>query len=175
MLITIFAKKRPSSVNSGFGRLQLISSAYFSLTHRANDGQKTMGVIALILLTQGVITKFEVPYYVIIMAALAISLGTFFGGWRIVKTMAVKITQLKPYQGFAAETGGATVLAVLAWLGIPASTTHAISGAIMGAGAVKRVSAVRWGVGRRIVWAWIITIPASAAVAAVVTLIIKAL
>jgi len=175
LLITIFAKKRPSSVNSGFGRLQLISSAYFSLTHGANDGQKTMGVIALILLTQGVITKFEVPYYVIIMAALAISLGTFFGGWRIVKTMAVKITQLKPYQGFAAETGGATVLAVLAWLGIPASTTHAISGAIMGAGAVKRVSAVRWGVGRRIVWAWIITIPASAAVAAVVTLIIKAL
>jgi PiT family inorganic phosphate transporter len=175
LLLTIFAKKRPSSVNSGFGRLQLISSAYFSLTHGANDGQKTMGVIALILLTQGVITKFEVPYYVIIMAALAISLGTFFGGWRIVKTMAVKITQLKPYQGFAAETGGATILAVLAWLGIPASTTHAISGSIMGAGAVKRVSAVRWGVGRRIVWAWIITIPASAAVAAVVTLIIKAL
>jgi PiT family inorganic phosphate transporter len=175
LLITIFAKKRPSSVNSAFGRLQLISSAYFSLTHGANDGQKTMGVIALILLTQGVITKFEVPYYVIIMAALAISLGTFFGGWRIVKTMAVKITQLKPYQGFAAETGGATILAVLAWLGIPASTTHAISGAIMGAGAVKRVSAVRWGIGRRIVWAWIITIPASAAVAAVATLIIKAL
>jgi PiT family inorganic phosphate transporter len=175
LLLTIFAKKRPSSVNSGFGRLQLISSAYFSLTHGANDGQKTMGIIALILLTQGVITKFEVPYYVIIMAALAISLGTFFGGWRIVKTMAVKITQLKPYQGFAAETGGATVLAVLAWLGIPASTTHAISGSIMGAGAVKRVSAVRWGVGRRIVWAWIITIPASAAVAAIITLIIKAL
>jgi PiT family inorganic phosphate transporter len=175
LLLTIFAKKRPSSVNSGFGRLQLISSAYFSLTHGANDGQKTMGIIALILLTQGVITKFEVPYYVIIMAALAISLGTFFGGWRIVKTMAVKITQLKPYQGFAAETGGATVLAVLAWLGVPASTTHAISGAIMGAGAVKRVSAVRWGVGKRIVWAWIITIPASATVAAVVTLIINAL
>jgi len=175
LLITIFAKKRPSSVNSGFGRLQLVSSAYFSLTHGANDGQKTMGVIALILLTQGVITEFEIPYYVIIMAALAISLGTFFGGWRIVKTMAVKITQLKPYQGFAAETGGATVLAVLAWLGVPASTTHAISGAIMGAGAVKRVSAVRWGVGRRIVWAWIITIPASAAVAAIATLIIKAL
>jgi PiT family inorganic phosphate transporter len=175
LLITIFAKKRPSLVNSAFGRLQLISSAYFSLTHGANDGQKTMGIIALILLTQGVITKFEVPYYVIIMAALAISLGTFFGGWRIVKTMAVKITQLKPYQGFAAETGGATILAVLAWLGIPASTTHAISGAIMGAGAVKRVSAVRWGVGKRIVWAWIITIPASAAVAYVATLIINAL
>ncbi|HMK33331.1 MAG TPA: inorganic phosphate transporter [Nitrosopumilaceae archaeon] len=175
LLITAFAKRNPSSVNSVFGRLQLVSSTYFSLTHGANDGQKTMGVIALILLTQGVITKFEIPYYVIIMAALAISLGTFFGGWRIVKTMAVKITQLKPYQGFAAETGGATILAVLAWLGIPASTTHAISGAIMGAGAVKRVSAVRWGIGRRIVWAWIITIPASAAVAYVSTLIIQAI
>src|SRR5438445_8467162 len=175
LLITAFAKRRPSAVNSVFGRLQIISSTYFSLTHGANDGQKTMGVIALILLTQGVITKFEVPYYVIIMAALAISLGTFFGGWRIVKTMAVRITQLKPYQGFAAETGGATILAILAWLGIPASTTHAISGAIMGAGAVKRISAVRWGIGRRIVWAWIITIPASAAVSYVVTLFIKAL
>jgi len=173
LLITVFAKRNPSSVNSVFGRLQLVSSTYFSLTHGANDGQKTMGIIALILLTQGVITKFEIPYYVIIMAAIAISVGTFFGGWRIVKTMAVKITQLKPYQGFAAETGGATILAILAWLGIPASTTHAISGAIMGVGAVKRVSAVRWGIGKRIVWAWIITIPASAAIAAVITLIIK--
>jgi PiT family inorganic phosphate transporter len=174
LIITFFAKKRPAKVNSVFGRLQLISSTYFSLTHGANDGQKTMGIIALILLTEGVITSFEVPYYVIIMAALAISLGTFLGGWRIVKTMAVKITQLKPYQGFAAETGGASILATLAWLGIPASTTHAISGAIMGAGAVKRMSAVRWGIGKRIVWAWIITIPASAAVAYVSTLIIHA-
>ena len=174
LIIAFFAKKRPARVNSVFGRLQLISSTYFSLTHGANDGQKTMGIIALILLTEGVITSFEVPYYVIIIAALAISLGTFFGGWRIVKTMAVKITQLKPYQGFAAETGGASILAALAWLGIPASTTHAISGAIMGAGAVKRMSAVRWGIGKRIVWAWIITIPASVAVAYVSTLIIHA-
>ena len=174
LIITIFAKKRPAKVNSVFGKLQLISSTYFSLTHGANDGQKTMGIIALILLTEGIITSFEVPYYVIIMAALAISLGTFFGGWRIVKTMAVKITQLKPYQGFAAETGGASILAILAWLGIPASTTHAISGAIMGSGAVKRISAVRWGIGKRIVWAWIITIPASAAVAYASTLIIHA-
>jgi len=172
VLITIFAKRRPSTVNSVFGRLQLVSSTYFSLTHGANDGQKTMGIIALILLTEGIITSFEVPFFVILIAAIAISLGTFFGGWRIVKTMAVKITQLKPYQGFAAETGGASILAVLAHLGVPASTTHAISGAIMGAGAVKRVSAVRWGIGKRIVWAWIITIPASAAVAFVSTLII---
>jgi len=172
LIITIFAKRKPRIVNSVFGRLQIISSTYFSLTHGANDGQKTMGIIALILLTEGIITSFEIPFYVILMAALAISIGTFFGGWRIVKTMALKITQLKPYQGFAAETGGASILAVLAWLGIPASTTHAISGAIMGAGAVKRMSAVRWGIGKRIIWAWVITIPASAAVAYVSTLII---
>src|SRR3970282_2144506 len=150
LLITIFAKRKPIQVNSIFGKLQLVSSTYFSLTHGENDGQKTMGI-----------------------SALAISLGTFFGGWRIVKTMAVKITQLKPYQGFAAETGGATVLAVLAWAGIPASTTHAISGAIMGAGSVRRMSAVRWGIGKRIVWAWIITIPASAAVGYAITILIK--
>lgn len=173
LLITIFAKRRPATVNSVFGKLQLVSSTYFSLTHGANDGQKTMGIIALILLTEGMITSFEIPFYVILIAALAISLGTFFGGWRIVKTMAVKITQLKPYQGFAAETGGASILAVLAWLGIPASTTHAISGAIMGAGAVKRVSAVRWGIGKRIVWAWIITIPASAAISYLSIIIIE--
>ncbi len=164
-IITAFAKKHPTKVNSVFGKLQLVSSTYFSLTHGANDGQKTMGVIALILLSEGVITKFDIPFYVIIISAAAIGLGTFFGGWRIVKTMAVKITQLKPYQGFSAETGGATILAILAWSGVPASTTHGISGAIMGAGAVRRLSAVRWGIGKRIVWAWVITIPASAGVA----------
>jgi len=173
LIITIFAKRKPIQVNSIFGRLQLVSSTYFSLTHGANDGQKTMGIIALILLIEGATTQFEISFYVILMAALAISLGTFFGGWRIVKTMAVRITQLKPYQGFAAETGGATVLAGLAWAGIPASTTHAISGAIMGAGSVRRMSAVRWGIGKRIVWAWIITIPASAAVGYVITILIK--
>ena len=173
LLITVFAKRKPIQVNSIFGKLQLVSSTYFSLTHGANDGQKTMGIIALILLIEGVTPQFEISFYVILIAALAISLGTFFGGWRIVKTMAVKITQLKPYQGFAAETGGATVLAGLAWAGIPASTTHAISGAIMGAGSVRRMSAVRWGIGKRIVWAWIITIPASAAVGYVITILIK--
>ena len=173
LIMGIFAKAKPHAINSAFGKLQLVSSAYFSLTHGANDGQKTMGIIALILLTQGVITKFQIPYYVIIMAAVAMSLGTFFGGWRIVKTMALKITQLRPYQGFAAETGAATILASLAWLGIPASTTHAISGSIMGVGAVRRMSAVRWGIGKRIVWAWIITIPASAAVSFVIMLFIK--
>ncbi|HIH68284.1 MAG TPA: inorganic phosphate transporter [Candidatus Nitrosotenuis sp.] len=173
LIITAFAKKRPGRVNSIFGRLQLVSSTYFSLTHGANDGQKTMGVIALILLSQGLITKFEIPFYVIIMAAAAIGLGTFFGGWRIIKTMAVKITQLKPYQGFAAETGGATILAILAHAGIPASTTHGISGSIMGAGSVRRLTAVRWGIGKKIVWAWIITIPASAAMSYAVMWVIK--
>jgi inorganic phosphate transporter, PiT family len=175
LIMKIFAKRKPSTVNSVFGKLQLVSSTYFSLTHGANDGQKTMGVIALILLTQGVITKFEIPAYVIIMAATAMSLGTFFGGWRIIKTMALRITNLRPYQGFSAETGAATLLATLAWAGIPASTTHAISGGIMGVGAVRRLSAVRWGVGKRIVWAWIITIPASASVSFVITLIINGL
>jgi PiT family inorganic phosphate transporter len=173
LLITIFAKRKPSQVNSAFGKLQLVSSTYFSLTHGANDGQKTMGIIALILLIAGYSSQFEVSFFVILVSAIAISLGTFFGGWRIVKTMAVRITQLKPYQGFAAETGGATVLAGLAWAGIPASTTHAISGAIMGAGAVRRMSAVRWGIGKRIVWAWIITIPASAAVGYAITIMIQ--
>jgi len=173
LLLTIFAKRKPIQVNSIFGKLQLVSATYFSLTHGANDGQKTMGIIALILLIEGATRQFEIPFYVILISALAISLGTFFGGWRIVKTMAVKITQLKPYQGFAAETGGATVLAGLAWAGIPASTTHAISGAIMGAGSVRRMSAVRWGIGKRIVWAWIITIPASAAVGYAITILIK--
>ncbi|MCE9617341.1 MAG: inorganic phosphate transporter [Nitrosarchaeum sp.] len=173
VILRVFANKKPLKVNSIFGKLQLVSSTYFSLTHGANDGQKTMGIIALILLTEGVITTFDVPFYVILMAALAISLGTFFGGWRIIKTMAVKITQLKPYQGFAAETSGATILAALAHAGIPASTTHAISGAIMGAGAVRRISAVRWGIGKRIVWAWVITIPASAGVSYLAMLLIK--
>ncbi len=173
LIIRTLANKKPGNVNSVFGKLQIVSSIYFSLTHGANDGQKTMGIIALILLTEGMITTFEVPFYVILMAALAISLGTFFGGWRIVKTMAVKITQLKPYQGFAAETSGATILAFLAHAGIPASTTHAISGSIMGAGSVRRLSAVRWGIGKRILWAWIITIPASAGVSYLTMLVIQ--
>ena len=173
LIVKIFAKKKPAHVNSIFGKLQLVSATYFSLTHGANDGQKTMGIIALILLTEGVITSFEVPFYVVLIAAIAISLGTFFGGWRIVKTMGTRITQLKPYQGFAAETSGATILAILAHVGIPASTTHAISGSIMGAGAVRRISAVRWGIGKRIVWAWIITIPASAGISYLFMFLIK--
>jgi PiT family inorganic phosphate transporter len=162
-------------VNRIFGRLQIGSSIFFSLTHGANDGQKTMGVITALLIAGGFLDSesFIVPLWVILAAASAIALGTFFGGWRIVKTMAFKLTSLVPYQGFCAETGGGVILTSMAWLGIPVSTTHAIAGAIMGVGATKRLSAVRWGVGKRIVYAWIITIPASAAVAALVLILIE--
>ena len=170
-----FRNQTASRVNRIFGRLQVFSSIFFSLTHGANDGQKTMGVITALLIAGGMLdsASFVVPYEVILAAASAIALGTFFGGWRIVKTMAFKLTSLRPYQGFCAETGGGVILTSMAWLGIPVSTTHAIAGAIMGVGATKRLSAVRWGVGKRIVYAWIITIPASAAVAALVSIIMK--
>jgi PiT family inorganic phosphate transporter len=149
-------------VNKTFGRLQIISSAWFALTHGANDGQKTMGIIVLILFSAGLIPELEMPIWVIFAAATAMSLGTFFGGYKVIKTLGVKITRLKPYQGFAAETGGGLMLAIFATLGIPASTTHVITGSIMGAGSVRRRRAVRWNVGKQIVFAWIITIPGSA-------------
>lgn len=170
-----FRNQTASHVNKIFGRLQVFSSIFFSLTHGANDGQKTMGVITALLIAGGLLDSksFAVPIEVVLAAAFAIALGTFFGGWRIVKTMAFKLTNLRPYQGFCAETGGGVILTSMAWLGIPVSTTHAIAGAIMGVGATKRLSAVRWGVGKRIVYAWIITIPASAAIAALVLISIK--
>jgi len=175
IIMYLFRRYTASYVNKIFGRLQICSSIFFSLTHGANDGQKTMGVITALLISGGMLdsTSFSVPTEVIFASAIAIALGTFFGGWRIVKTMAFKLTSLRPYQGFCAETGGGVILTSMAWLGIPVSTTHAIAGAIMGVGATKRLSAVRWGVGKRIVYAWIITIPASAAVAAVVLGIMK--
>jgi PiT family inorganic phosphate transporter len=170
-----FRNQTASHVNKIFGRLQVFSSIFFSLTHGANDGQKTMGVITALLIAGGLLDSksFAVPIEVVLAAAFAIALGTFFGGWRIVKTMAFKLTNLRPYQGFCAETGGGVILTSMAWLGIPVSTTHAIAGAIMGVGATKRLSAVRWGVGKRIVYAWIITIPASAAIAALVLISIR--
>ena len=170
LLVYFLKRKKPRSINKVFGKLQICSSIFFSLTHGANDGQKTMGVITALLIAGGFLesTEFVVPIWVILSAAIAIGLGTFFGGWRIVKTMAFKLTDLKPYQGFCAETAGGVILAAMAWLGIPVSTTQAISGAIMGVGATRRLSAVRWGVGKRIIYAWIITIPASAAIAALV-------
>src|ERR687894_461388 len=165
---------KPNLVNGVFGRLQIGSSIFFSLTHGANDGQKTMGVITALLIAGGFLDSesFVVPVWVILGSAAAIAVGTFLGGWRIVKTMAFRLTQLRPYQGFCAETGGGAILTSMAWLGIPVSTTHAISGGIMGAGATKRLSAVRWGVGKRLIYAWIITIPASAGIASVVLILI---
>ena len=175
IIMYLFRRYTASYVNKIFGRLQICSSIFFSLTHGANDGQKTMGVITALLISGGMLdsTSFSVPIEVILASAIAIAVGTFFGGWRIVKTMAFKLTSLRPYQGFCAETGGGVILTSMAWLGIPVSTTHAIAGAIMGVGATKRLSAVRWGVGKRIVYAWIITIPASAVVAALVLEIMK--
>ena len=175
IIMYLFRNHTSSHVNKIFGRLQICSSIFFSLTHGANDGQKTMGVITALLIAGGLLDSqsFIVPIEVILGAAFAIALGTFFGGWRIVKTMAFRLTNLRPFQGFCAETGGGVILTSMAWLGIPVSTTHAIAGGIMGVGATKRLSAVRWGVGKRIVYAWIITIPASAAVAALVSIIIK--
>ena len=174
IIITVFAKKRPARVDKTFGRLQLISSAWFALTHGANDGQKVMGIIVLVLFSEGLISDIStVPLWVIFSAASAIALGTFFGGFKVIKTLGMKVARLKPYQGFSAETGGGIILAIFATLGIPASTTHAITGSIMGAGAVRRKFAVRWKVGRQIVFAWLITIPGSAGIAFAATYVIE--
>lgn len=166
LVINVARKKSHHQVNSWFRRLQVASAATLSLTHGANDAQKGMGIIAMVVLINAgtATTGFSLPFWVQIACQTAISLGTFFGGWRIVKTMATRITKLDPSQGFCAETGAASMLFVTAALGIPVSTTHTISGAIMGVGATRRLSAVRWGVGRRIVIAWILTIPASASI-----------
>ena len=148
-------------VNRFFGRAQILSSAYMAFSHGGNDGQKTMGVIALALFAfNGNVGTFEIPTWVKLVCALSIGLGTATGGWRIIRTMGMRITALKPVNGFAAETAAATVIEVATRLGIPISTTHAISGAILGVGATRRLSAVRWGIAGRIVTAWVLTIPA---------------
>jgi len=172
IIIAVLAKRRPAVVNRTFGRLQIISSAWFALTHGANDGQKTMGIIVLILFSAGIISEIHMPLWVIFAAASAMGLGTFFGGYKVIKTLGLKITRLKPYQGFAAETGGGMMLAIFAVLGIPASTTHAITGTIMGAGAARRKRAVRWKVSRQIIFSWVITIPGAAGLAIAFTYII---
>jgi PiT family inorganic phosphate transporter len=162
----IFHKETGRNVNGIFRKLQLVSAAAYSLGHGTNDAQKTMGIITGLLVTAGLLKTFEVPYWVILMSHAAIATGTLFGGWRIVKTVGQKITKLKPSGGFSAETAGAITLLVTAFSGIAVSTTHTISGAIMGVGATRRASAVRWGVAGNIVIAWILTIPASALVGA---------
>jgi PiT family inorganic phosphate transporter len=159
-------RQTPKRVDRWFRRLQLVSSALYSMGHGSNDAQKTMGIIWLLLIAGGVTTKDHLPLWVVVSCFLAIGLGTLFGGWRIVKTMGQRITKLKPVGGFAAETGGAITLFVATHFGIPVSTTHTITGAIVGVGTAQRSSAVHWGVAGTIVIAWIVTIPASATIAA---------
>ena len=159
--------RSPFAVDRRFRILQLFSAAMYSLGHGGNDAQKTMGIIAVLLFSQGMLgTEFHVPLWVVLTCQAAMGLGTLLGGWRIVHTMGSRITQLKPVQGFCAETGGAITLFLATWLGVPVSTTHTITGAIVGVGAARRTSAVRWGVAQRIVIAWVITLPAAAAMAA---------
>jgi PiT family inorganic phosphate transporter len=165
-LLWIFHRFPPSRVDRWFRKLQLVSAAAYSLGHGGNDAQKTMGIVAGVLFAGGYITKFRIDWWVILMANAAIALGTLSGGWRIIHTMGSKITKLVPVGGFAAETAGAISLFTATSLGIPVSTTHTITGAIIGVGSIRRLSAVRWGVAGRIVWAWLLTIPAAAAIAA---------
>ena len=165
-ILWLFRRMRPSRVDNSFRKLQLLSAAFFSLNHGANDAQKTMGIIASILLASGYIDRFYIPFWVILAAHAAIALGTLAGGWRIIHTMGAKITKLQPVGGFAAETGAALSLLIATHYGVPVSTTHAITGSIVGVGAVRRVSAVRWGVARQIVWAWVLTIPCAFSIAA---------
>ncbi len=158
----------PSRVDRWFRRAQLVSAGAYSLGHGGNDAQKTIGIIWMLLIATGYASSTDTapPTWTIVSCYLAIGLGTMFGGWRIVKTMGQKITKLKPVGGFCAETGGALTLFIATAIGVPVSTTHTITGAIVGVGSVQRASAVRWGVAGNIVWAWIFTIPAAATVAA---------
>ena len=163
----IFVRQTPFAVDRTFRVMQFVSASLYSLGHGGNDAQKTMGIIAVLLFSQGYLgSEFYVPFWVVITCQAAIALGTLFGGWRIVHTMGSKITRLNPMQGFCAETGGAITLFAATWLGIPVSTTHTITGAIIGVGAARRVSAVRWGLAGNIVIAWFITMPAAAAISA---------
>ena len=173
-VMRLLKKVSKTTVNKWFRHLQLGSSAFYSFGHGSNDAQKGMGIITMVLLIESGGT-FQVQDWVMIVCGVAISLGTFFGGWRIVRTMATRITKLEPYQGFSAETGAAAMLFFTAHYGIPVSTTHTISGGIMGVGATRRLSAVRWGLGRKIVIAWILTIPAAATVSGALFLILKAM
>jgi PiT family inorganic phosphate transporter len=163
----LFVRATPRAVDGTFRSLQFVSASLYSLGHGGNDAQKTMGIIAVLLFSQGHLgNEFYVPFWVVITCQAAMGLGTLFGGWRIVNTMGSKITRLSPMQGFCAETGGAITLFGATWLGIPVSTTHTITGAIVGVGAARRVSAVRWNVASSIVMAWVITLPVTGVMAA---------
>src|SRR5512139_713878 len=162
----LFRRWNPFRLDKLFRRLQLLSAGLYSLGHGGNDAQKTMGIITGLLVASGHLQHFEVPLWVILISHAAIAFGTMFGGWRIVKTMGSKITKLQPFGGFCAESSGALTLVGATLSGIPVSTTHTITGAIVGVGATRRVSAVKWGVAGRIVWAWVLTIPLAAAISA---------
>jgi len=169
LVANLFKRSRPSKVDKWFRRLQLVSAGAYSLGHGGNDAQKTIGIIWMLLVATGYVaaTDTSPPTWTIVSCYMAIGMGTMFGGWRIVKTMGQRITKLKPVGGFCAETGGALTLFLATGLGIPVSTTHTITGAIVGVGSTQRASAVRWGVAGNIVWAWVLTIPASAFVASI--------
>jgi inorganic phosphate transporter, PiT family len=169
----IFRWMPPSRVDRWFRKLQLVSAAAFSLNHGANDAQKTMGIIAGVLFAAKYIDEFYIPFWVVISAHAAIGIGTLAGGWRIIHTMGSKITKLQPVGGFAAETSAAISILIATQTGVPVSTTHAITGAIVGVGATRRLSAVRWGVAGQIVWAWVLTIPAAFFIAAAVYMLLR--
>jgi PiT family inorganic phosphate transporter len=176
----VFGRRSPRGVDKHFRRLQLFSAALYSLGHGGNDAQKTMGIIVMALVSQGVLGSaaaghVSIPIWVVLACQTAMGLGTLSGGWRIVQTMGMKITKLQPVGGFCAETSGAITLFLATGLGIPVSTTHTITGAIVGVGSVRKLSAVRWGVAGRIVWAWVLTVPGAAAISALAELALIAL
>jgi PiT family inorganic phosphate transporter len=173
VIFNLFRRARPHVMNDRFRRLQVVSAAYMAFSHGSNDAQKTMGIMTLALVTAGVIPEFKVPLWVILVAASAISLGTAAGGWRIIKTMGTRVVKLDPVHGFAAETSAATIIFVASHFGMPVSTTHVISSAIMGTGASDRFNAVRWGVARNIGVAWVLTIPAAGLTAALAYLVLR--
>ncbi len=168
VLIRLFFRASLHVINKYFRRLQLVSSALVSLSHGTNDAQKTMGIITALLVSTGYLSSFSVPLWVVLLAHLSIALGTFFGGWRIVRTLGFRVTRLDPVHGFSIETASAATIIGSSLLGIPVSTTHVVSGGVMGSGATMGASTVKWGIARRIVWAWLVTIPAAALVSALV-------
>ena len=173
LIFNIFRRANPHVMNDTFRRLQVLSAAYMAFSHGSNDAQKTMGIMTLALVTAGVLPEFKVPIWVILLAASAISLGTAAGGWRIIKTMGTRVVKLDPVHGFAAETTAATIIFGASQLGMPVSTTHVISSAIMGTGTSDRFKAVRWGIARNIGIAWVLTIPAAGATAALAYLVLN--
>jgi len=168
LIMWIFRKVDQNKINKYFKKLQLISASFYAITHGANDAQKTMGLIAILLFSSGFLgNEFFVPKWVIYTSYIVIALGTYAGGWRVIKTMGIKLTKLKPVHGFCAESAGGLVLAFTSISGIPVSTTHVIAGSIMGVGATRRLSAVRWNLAKKMVYAWILTIPAAATVSGI--------